>query len=115
MRQLALRCALSAKVRDKELVILEGLQFEQPRTKEMARILAALEVDSSALIVTDRVDEGVVKSARNLPGTKTMPASLLNVVDILSHKMLLMTVAAVRQAEGLWGEAVAKGGSNASI
>ncbi len=115
MRQLALRCVLSAKVRDKELVLLEQLEFEQPGTKEMARILAAVGVDSSAIIVTHKPEENVVKSARNLPGIKTMPASLLNVVDILSCRMLLMTVPAVRKAEELWGERLSKGGSNAPL
>ncbi len=115
MRRLALRCVLSEKARDKELVVLEQLQLEQPKTKEMVQILIALGVDSSALIVTSAPEENVVKSARNLPGIKTMPASLLNVVDILSHKVLLMTVAAVRKAEELWGESSSKGGSDASL
>ena len=115
MRRLALRCVLSAKVRDEELIILEQLKLDQPRTKEIVSILAALGVDSSALIVTSEPEENVVKSARNLPRIKTMPASLLNVVDILSHEMLLMTVAAVRKAEELWGERLSKGGSNAPL
>jgi len=109
MRQLALRCVLSAKTRDEELMVLEQLELDQPKTKEMAGILAALGVDSSALIVTSEPEENVVKSARNLAGIKTMPANILNVVDILSHKQLLMTEAAVRKAEQLWG------GGNASI
>ena len=109
MRQLAIRCVLSAKARDEELVVLEQLELEKPKTKEMAGILAALGVDSSALIVTSEPEENVVKSARNLAGIKTMPANILNVVDILSYKMLLMTEAAVRKAEQLWG------GGNASI
>ena len=115
MRQLALRCVLSAKARDQELMVLEGLSFEQPKTKEMAQVLAALEVASSALIVTDKAEENTVKSARNISGVKTTPSALLNVVDILSHKMLLMTVAAVRNAEELWGETPAKGDSNESV
>ncbi len=103
MRQLALRCVLSAKAGDGELVVLEQLKLDEPKTKEMVRILAALGVDSSALIVTSEPEDNVVKSARNLPRIKTTPASLLNVVDILTYKMLLMTVAAVRKAEELWG------------
>lgn len=103
MRQLALRCVLSVKAGDGELLVLEQLKFDQPKTKEMAQILGALGVDSSALVVTSEVEDNVVKSARKLPGIKTTPASLLNVVDILSYKMLLMTVAAVRKAEQLWG------------
>ena len=115
MRQLALRCVLSAKAGDGELKVLEQLKLDKPRTKEMIRILVALGVDSSALIVTSEPEENVVKSARNLAGVKTMPANLLNVVDILSHKVLLMTVAAVRKAEQLWGERLSQGESNASL
>ena len=109
MRRLALRCTLSAKARDEELMVLEELKFDQPKTKQMAGILAALGVHSSALIVTDEPEEKVVKSSRNLAGIKTIPANILNVVDILSYKMLLMTEAAVRKAEKIWG------GGNASI
>jgi large subunit ribosomal protein L4 len=103
MRQLALRCALSAKTRDEELKVLEELKFDQPRTREMASILVALGIDSTALIVTDKPEENLIKSARNLAGIKTMQASILSVVDILSYKMLLMTEPAVRRAEELWG------------
>jgi large subunit ribosomal protein L4 len=104
MRQLALRCALSAKARDGELAVLESLTFEEPKSKQMARILEALKIDSTALVVTSEARENVVKSARNLPGIETRPADLLNVVDVLSKKALLMEVAAVRRAEQLWGE-----------
>ncbi|TRZ49696.1 MAG: 50S ribosomal protein L4 [Dehalococcoidia bacterium] len=115
MRQLALRCVLSAKVRDGELVVVEQLKLDEPRTKEMVRILAALGVDSSALIVTPEPENNVVKSARNLAGIKTMPASLLNMVDILSYKVLLITETAVRKVEQLWGKRLSQGGSNASL
>jgi len=108
MRQLALRCALSAKARDEELKVLEELKFEEPKTKQMVQILTALGVDSSALIVTSEPEDSVVKSARNLKGIKTMPANLINVLDILSYKILLMTVTAVRKVEQLWGEKLAE-------
>jgi large subunit ribosomal protein L4 len=103
MRRLALRCALSAKARDEKLMVLEKLKLKQAKTKEMAGVLAALGVDSSALIVIGKPEENVVKSARNLAEVKTLPASILNVVDILSCKRLLMTEAAVRKTEDLWG------------
>ena len=102
MRRLALRCALSAKAGDGELKILEELKLEEHKTKKMAQILATLGADSSTLIVTSEPEDNVIKSARNLPGTKTMTANLLNVVDILSYNVLLMTEAAVRKAEQLW-------------
>jgi large subunit ribosomal protein L4 len=122
MRRLALRCALSAKAKNEELTVLEKLELAHPKTKEMEGILAALGVDSSALIVTGKPEENVVKSARNLAEVKTLPANILNVVDILSYKRLLITEAAVRKAEELWGSQKSessgvkpKGGSNASV
>ncbi|MCK4722889.1 MAG: 50S ribosomal protein L4, partial [Dehalococcoidia bacterium] len=75
---------------------------EEPKTKEMVRILANLRVDSSALIVTAEPDPNVYKSARNLGRTKTLPASMLNVVDLLSHRRLMITVAAVKVVEEMW-------------
>jgi len=115
MRQLALRCVLSAKVKDGELMVVEQLELDEPKTKEMVRILDALGVDSSAIIATSEPEDNVVKSARNLAGIKTMPANLLNVVDILSHKVLLMTVAAVRKVEQLWGKKLSQEENNASL
>ena len=115
MRRLALRCVLSAKARDGELKVVEQLKLDQPKTKEMSLILAALEVDSSTLIATDEPEENVIKSARNLAGIKTTPASLLNVVDILSYKILLMTESAVVKAEQLWGERLPQGVKHAPV
>ncbi|MBI4267878.1 MAG: 50S ribosomal protein L4 [Chloroflexi bacterium] len=115
MRQLAIRCMLSAKASEKELIVLQQLELAQPRTKDMVSVLEALGVDSSALVVTALPEENVVKSARNIPGIKTMPASLLNAVAILAHKKLLMTVAAVRKAEEAWGQKVTKEGNDAPL
>jgi len=110
MRRLALRCALSAKARGGELTILESLSMDEPKTREMARVLEALRVESTALVVTSEPKGNVVKSARNLPGIQTREASMLNVLDILSKKALVMELAAVRKAEELWGESPAKEG-----
>jgi large subunit ribosomal protein L4 len=104
MRQLALRCALSAKVNDGELKVLEALKLDEPKTKQMTSVLDALKIEHSALLVTSQPETNVILSARNIPGIKTLPANLLNVVDILSHKALIMEVAAVRKAEELWGK-----------
>lgn len=112
MRQLALKCMLSAKARDNDLMILEALKLDEPKTKEMVRILSALKVESSALIVTAEAEANVIKAARNLVGIKTLPASLLNVVDLLSCKMLIIEVTAVRKAEQFWGEGSSREGNN---
>ena len=113
MRQLALRCVLSAKARDGELIVLEQLKLDEPRTREMARILTAVGADFSALIATP--ESNVVMSARNLTGIKAIPANLLNVVDLLSHKMLVMPIAEVHTVEKLWGESASQGGNSASL
>jgi len=115
MRRLALKGALSAKVRDKELMVLEKLEFDEPKTKKMAQILTTLGVNSSALVVTSEPEGNMIKSARNLPDIKTTPANLLNVLDILSYKMLLMTVTAIRKAEQLWEEKAAPEVNHASL
>jgi large subunit ribosomal protein L4 len=115
MRRLALRCLLSAKAGDGELKIIEQLAFDQPRTKEMVKILTALGADSSVLVVTEAPEGNVIKSAQNLLGIKTIPAGLLNVVDLLSHKIVLMTVAAVHRVEQLWGQEVPEGEVSASV
>ena len=115
MRRLALRCMLSAKVRAGELRVIEELKLSEPKTKEMVRILAALGLDTSTLIVTGEVEANVVKSARNLALVKTLPANILNLGDLLSHRALLMTESAVRKAEELWGDGLSQGGSRASL
>ena len=102
MRRLALRSVLSAKVAEGEMIVVDELAFSQPKTKEMARILENLGMRSSALIVTAQPDPNIYKSAHNLERTKTLPANLLNVADLLSHRILMITVAAVRVAEEMW-------------
>jgi len=113
MRRLAIKCVLSAKARDGELVVLEQLKLDEPRTKEMERILTAIGADFSTLVATS--ESNVVKSARNLVGIKTLPANLLNVVALLSHKMLVMPEAGIRTVEQLWGESSPQEESNASL
>ena len=104
MRRLALRCVLSAKLEDGEMKIMESLKLDEIKTKNVVVILDAMKVDNTTLVVTGEGNVNLVKSARNLPGVKTLPANLLNVVDIISHSTLLMDVDAVRKAEQLWGE-----------
>ena len=103
MRRLALRSVLSAKARDGELKIVDSLQLGEVKTKAMANALSMLGINTSALIATVEAEASMVKSVRNLPGIKTIPAPLLNVADMLSCETLIMTVAAVRRAEELWG------------
>lgn len=104
MRRLALRCLLSAKASEGALVVVENLKLETPKTKEMTRILDNLKVDSSALIVTLEPEANVIQSAGNLGWVKTLPAHILNVLDLLTYGKLLITVPAIHRVEELWGE-----------
>lgn len=115
MRRLALRCLISSKVSEGALKIVDQFAFEAPKTKKMVEVLDALKLDSTALIVTAASEVNVVKSARNIPGIKTLPANILNVVDLLSHNALVMTEEAVRKAEQIWGEELSQEGSSAAL
>lgn len=115
MRQMALRCMLSARVREGELKVVEDLKFDEPKTRELAHILELLELANPVLIVMADPELSVVKSARNIPGVKTLPAELLNVRDILSHRVLLITEPAVRKIERIWREDLSRGGNGASL
>ena len=99
VRRLAIKSALSAKVLEENVVVLDALAFEAPKTKEFAAVLAGLSVDTKALIVTDTVDEKVALSARNIPGITVVEAAGLNVLDVVSHNKLILTKSAVEKVE----------------
>ncbi len=103
MRRLAIRSALSGKVADGQLVVIDQLSMPEPKTKEMIRILENVGINRSTLIVTAGPNRTIRASSRNLQTTKVLPAAYLNVVDMLNHKSVLMTEEAVRIAEQLWG------------
>lgn len=102
MRCLALRCLLSEKVRDGNLRVIEKLVINTPKTRLIASILEALKVADSALVTTTDPIPDVIVAARNLPGIKTTVVSTLNVVDLLSYKVLVATEDAIHKAEELW-------------
>lgn len=103
MKRLAIKSILSSKVTSGELIVIESFEINNPNTKEMSNILKALKIESSALIITVDPDANVIKSAQNIEKIKTMPAYMLNVVDLLSHKILLLTVDAVGKIVNIWG------------
>jgi large subunit ribosomal protein L4 len=103
MRRLAIRSVLSAKAADGSLKVIDELAMEQPRTREMGTVLENLGFERSTLVVTAQPDTNVKLSARNLPRVGWLPASYLNVLDLLGHRGLLMTEDAIRVAEARWG------------
>ncbi len=102
MRRLAIRCVLSSKASEQGLLVLDSLTLGEPKTKEIVKLMTALNV-TSAILALPEVDDIIIKSARNLPKVKTMPARQLNVADMLAYDKLLITEAALRQIEELWG------------
>lgn len=99
VRRLALRSALSDKVQNGNIIVLDQLSLAQPKTKEMVKVLEALKVAEAALVVTAERDENVFKSARNIPGITPVAASGINVYDLLAHDKLVITKDAVAKVE----------------
>ena len=103
MRRLAYRSALSVKAQEGQIVLLDDLQIEVPKTQEMLRMLERLDLDASVLILLPQRNENVERSARNIPDVKTLRASYLNVRDLLNYDYLLMPLGALEVIEGILG------------
>ncbi|WP_053364770.1 50S ribosomal protein L4 [Bacillus sp. FJAT-27245] len=99
VRRLAIKSALSTKVLEENIVVLESLAFEGPKTKDFVNVLKGLSVEKKALVVTADLDENVALSARNIPGVTVVAANGINVVDVLNHDKLIITKAAVEKVE----------------
>ena len=102
VKRLALKSALSSKLRDKEIIVVDKLSFEEPKTKEMIEFLDAVEADMKALIVTADKDRNVVLSASNIPGVATAQVGTLNVYDILNYTSFIVTKDAVGKIEEVY-------------
>lgn len=99
VRRLAIKSALSSKVAEENILVLESLSLETPKTKDFKAVLNGLSVDQKALVVTAGLEENVALSARNIPGITVVTADGINVLDVVSHDKLIMTKAAVEKVE----------------
>ncbi|EDH0796890.1 50S ribosomal protein L4 [Listeria monocytogenes] len=101
VRRLAIKSILSSKVNEEKLVVLEGLTFDAPKTKEFAAFLKNISVDTKALIVVagESENENVELSARNLQGITVIPAESISVLEVAKHDKLIITKAAVEKVE----------------
>jgi large subunit ribosomal protein L4 len=102
MRRQALRIALSEKVRDEALTVLDVLKFDTPKTSTLRDIVASFELKGRTLIVTGSTDHNVVKSASNIPGVEVQAAALMNPLDTTSVPNLIITQEAMEAIESLW-------------
>lgn len=98
VRKLAIQSALSMKVAEKAIIVLEDLALDAPKTKIMAEILKGFDVNK-ALVVTGVKDETVVRASGNLKGVKTLTADSVNVYDLVNYDKLVITKDAVKKVE----------------
>ncbi len=102
VKRLAMKSALSSKVQDNEMIVLDALTAEDYKTKTIAQMLKAVGSEKKALIVLDAVDEKVIASARNIPGVKTAQVNTLNVYDILNADKFIVVKDAVAKIEEVY-------------
>ncbi|EJU19827.1 MULTISPECIES: 50S ribosomal protein L4 [Mogibacterium] len=102
VKRLALKSVLSAKVADNEIIVLDELKFDEPKTKEMVKVLDNIKADKKTLIVMDEKDENVVRSASNIQGVRTALVGTMNVYEIINHYSLVLTKAAAERIEEVY-------------
>jgi len=103
LRRLALKSALSSKVNENELLVLDSLNFDEIKTKQMANVLKNLKVnDTTAVLVLADKNRNVELSARNIPGLKTLFVNTMNVYDIIRHDKFIITKDAVAKVEEVY-------------
>ena len=102
VKRLAMKSALSSKVRDNEMIVIDQISTDAYKTKTIAEMLKAVGSEKKALIVLDTVDEKVIASARNIPGVKTAQVNTLNVYDILGADKFIVVKDAVAKIEEVY-------------
>lgn len=102
VKRLAMKSALTSKLQNGEIIVLDSLAMEMPKTKEFKAIVNNLKLEKKALFVMAEKNDNVVKSARNIPGVKTALVNTLNVYDILNHNAFVITKAAVEKVEEVY-------------
>jgi len=102
IKRLALKSALSAKVRDNQIVVLDSLELKEPKTKEMVKVLTNLKIDGKVMVVLEGKKEDVARASGNIPGLTLGMVNTLNVLDILNHDVFLITTDAVKQVEEVY-------------
>ena len=102
LRRLAMLSALSSKVAENELIVLDELKFDAPKTKEMVKVLENVKAEKKALIVTAEKDENIIRSAANLQGIRTALVTTMNVYEIINHTNLIVTKEAIEKIEEVY-------------
>ncbi|MBT3864201.1 MAG: 50S ribosomal protein L4 [Chloroflexi bacterium] len=108
MRRQALRVALSEKIRDEALIVLDSLTLTAPKSSVIKDIVSAFDLKGRTLIVIGSTDQNVVKSVNNIPGVEVQAAALMNPLETVSTPNLIVTQDALAAIDSLWGEAGGK-------
>lgn len=103
VRRLALKSALSLKVSEGSLVLLDSIDIEKPSTKVMASFLSEIDAGKKVLIMVGESSPAIYKSASNIPGTMVLHVDSINVYDILNHNRMVLTMDAARKIEEVYG------------
>ena len=102
VKRLALKSVLSARAAEGKLIVIDSIKMDAIKTADFRKFLNAVNVDSKAVVVTPEVDETIVKSARNIPGVLTTPATNLNVYDLVNAQYLVVDQAALATIEEVY-------------
>ena len=101
VKRIAMKSALTSKVNDNDIIVYDKLDIENPKTKEMVKVLNAMNVGKALIVLSDK-DEIVERAARNIPGVKTTLVSTLNVYEILKYNTLILTKDSVAKIEEVY-------------
>lgn len=102
LKRLAMKSALSSKVAEKEIIVLDTLNFDAPKTKEMIKVLGNVNAAKKTLIVMAEKDENVIRSAANIPGVRTALVGTMNVYEIINHTSFIVTKEAINKIEEVY-------------
>lgn len=97
-----MKSALSSKVKENEIIVLDSLSFAAPKTKDMIKVLENVKAAKKALIVMAEKDENVIKSAANIPGVRTALVGTMNVYDIVNYTSFIVTKDAINKIEEVY-------------
>lgn len=103
MRRKAIRCALSALARDEQLIFVENLSVDSPKTRDMKKVLGSLAGDQTTLVLLAEQNDNVQRGISNLPDAKYLRASYLNIRDLLSYDKVIVPLDALDVIRGIWG------------
>lgn len=102
LRRLAMKSVLSSKVAEKEIIVLDELKFDAPKTKDMIKVLENVKAARKALIVMAEKDENVVRSAANIQGIRTALVGTMNVYELMNHTSFIVTKEALKKIEEVY-------------